>query len=65
MSQETAPDQGLSAAESTGAAPPKGLLQQMEELLAAVTADLAGLDADLRARERDPRTPSGTDDTPA
>jgi hypothetical protein len=62
LSQETAPDQGLSAAGSTGAAPPKGLLQQMEELLAAVTADLAGLNEDLRAAERTPQEPSRSDD---
>ncbi|MDF3290048.1 MULTISPECIES: hypothetical protein [Streptomyces] len=64
MSQETAPDQGLSDAGSTGAAPPKGLLQQMEELLAAVTADLAGLDADLRSSDRAP-APSADADGPA
>ncbi|MCQ4045875.1 hypothetical protein ACFOSC_22590 [Streptantibioticus rubrisoli] len=62
MSQETAPDQGLSAAGSTGTAPPKGLLQQMEELLAAVTADLAGLNEDLRAAERAPQEPWSNDD---
>ncbi|MEU1625910.1 hypothetical protein ABZ746_11400 [Streptomyces sp. NPDC020096] len=67
MSQGTAPDQGPSAEAETsrstdsgaGAAPPKGLLQRMEELLAAVSADLAGLDADLRSSaEREAAAPS-------
>ncbi|WP_369249754.1 hypothetical protein [Streptomyces sp. R41] len=40
MSQEAVPQQGSSA-------PPKGLLQQMEELMAALNADLSQLDADL------------------
>ncbi|MEU9331803.1 hypothetical protein AB0D49_01395 [Streptomyces sp. NPDC048290] len=42
MSEETVPQQG-------GAAQPKGLLQQMEELMAALSADLNALDADLQA----------------
>ncbi|CAM5699957.1 hypothetical protein STAFG_4292 [Streptomyces afghaniensis 772] len=41
MSEETVPQQG------TGQ--PKGLLQQMEELMAALNADLSALDADLQA----------------
>jgi hypothetical protein len=40
MSEETVP---LTA----GAGQPKGLLQQMEELMAALNADLSALDADL------------------
>ncbi|WP_189188310.1 hypothetical protein [Streptomyces albiflavescens] len=40
MSQEAVPQQGASA-------PPKGLLQQMEELMAALNADLTQLDAEL------------------
>ncbi|MET8828508.1 hypothetical protein ABZX40_22600 [Streptomyces sp. NPDC004610] len=32
-----------------GPAEPKGLLQQMEELMAALSADLNALDADLQA----------------
>ncbi|MFC8917979.1 hypothetical protein ACFT5C_19630 [Streptomyces sp. NPDC057116] len=42
MSQEAVPEQ---------AAPeqPKGLLEQMEELMAALTADLSQLDADLQS----------------
>ena len=42
MSEESAPPQG----EGTGR--PKGLLQQMEELMAALNADLSALDADLQ-----------------
>ncbi|WP_327267077.1 hypothetical protein OG444_28820 [Streptomyces sp. NBC_01232] len=36
---------------------PKGLLQQMEELMAALNADLSRLDADLQASTD--RTPEG------
>ncbi|WP_179272430.1 hypothetical protein [Streptomyces sp. XY006] len=42
MSEETVPQQG-------GTRQPKGLLQQMEELMAALNADLSALDADLQA----------------
>ncbi|MFJ8993947.1 hypothetical protein ACIRQH_26580 [Streptomyces sp. NPDC102279] len=42
MTQETVPQQGSFAQ-------PKGLLQQMEELMAALNADLSQLDADLSA----------------
>jgi hypothetical protein len=45
----------LSAAEAS-----KSLLQQMEELLATVSANLAGLGADLQATS--PRAPRTTDD---
>ncbi|MGW0822955.1 hypothetical protein [Streptomyces sp. NPDC002845] len=41
MSQEAVPEQTVPAAQ------PKGLLQQMEELMAALNADLSQLDADL------------------
>ncbi|MER5439175.1 hypothetical protein [Streptomyces sp. NPDC002790] len=54
MSQEAAPDEAVhdtSAPEQEGA--PKGLLQQMEELMAALNADLTQLDADL---QQPPRT---------
>ncbi|MEV8588245.1 hypothetical protein AB0424_15060 [Streptomyces sp. NPDC051180] len=56
MSQEAAPERAVpeqSAAQSvpeqktSGA--PKGLLQQMEELMAALSADLSQLDADLQS----------------
>jgi hypothetical protein len=43
MSEEFAPQQ------SDGSGRPKGLLQQMEELMAALNADLSALDADLQA----------------
>jgi hypothetical protein len=42
MSEKTVPQQG-------GTRQPKGLLQQMEELMAALNADLSALDADLQA----------------
>lgn len=45
MSEETVPQQGTSA----GSGQPKGLLQQMEELMAALNADLSALDADLQS----------------
>lgn len=47
MTQETVPHQGSPAQ-------PKGLLQQMEELMAALNADLSQLDADLSAPRRTP-----------
>ncbi|MFJ9540324.1 hypothetical protein ACIRPX_24065 [Streptomyces sp. NPDC101225] len=46
MSEESVPQQG----EGTGR--PKGLLQQMEELMAALNADLSALDADLQSAGR-------------
>lgn len=51
MSQEAAPEQAHapsapSVPEQQGK--PKGLLQQMEELMAALNADLTQLDADLQ-----------------
>ncbi|MDN0197458.1 hypothetical protein [Streptomyces sp. S.PNR 29] len=45
MSEETVPQQGGGAA----AGRPKGLLEQMEELMAALNADLSALGADLRS----------------
>ncbi|MET7700063.1 hypothetical protein [Streptomyces sp. NPDC005485] len=55
MSQEAAPQQ-------TVPAPPKGLLQQMEELMAALNADLSQLDADLQSSTGRPGTEgSGVD----
>lgn len=53
MSEETAPQQGA----ATAAAPPKGLLQQMEELMAALNADLSALDFDLRSTGAPRRAP--------
>ncbi|MGW7067853.1 hypothetical protein ACWGII_02015 [Streptomyces sp. NPDC054855] len=50
MSQEAVPEQEAarepSVPEQHG--PPQGLLQQMEELMAALNADLTRLDADLQ-----------------
>ncbi|MFF4500607.1 hypothetical protein [Streptomyces sp. NPDC001401] len=46
MSEESVPQQG------GGAGQPKGLLQQMEELMAALNADLSALDADLQSAGR-------------
>ncbi|WP_328493399.1 hypothetical protein OHS59_12035 [Streptomyces sp. NBC_00414] len=48
MSQETVPS-----------SQPKGLLQQMEELMAALNADLSQLDADLQ--QSGPHQPAPTD----
>ncbi|MFJ4786662.1 hypothetical protein [Streptomyces sp. NPDC088794] len=46
MSEESVPQQGGSSGQ------PKGLLQQMEELMAALNADLSALDADLQSAGR-------------
>jgi hypothetical protein len=46
MSEESVPQQG------GGTGRPKGLLQQMEELMAALNADLSALDADLQSAGR-------------
>ncbi|MFR9795040.1 hypothetical protein ACL02U_03910 [Streptomyces sp. MS06] len=43
MSEETVAQRG------GGTGRPKGLLQQMEELMAALNADLSALDADLQS----------------
>ncbi|WP_199832003.1 hypothetical protein [Streptomyces acidiscabies] len=37
---------------------PKGLLQQMEELMASLNADLSALDADLQSTGSSPRAVS-------
>ncbi|MFF8379418.1 hypothetical protein ACF07V_25190 [Streptomyces sp. NPDC015661] len=64
MSQEAAPEravpeqqvpQSVPAQKDAGA--PKGLLQQMEELMAALSADLSQLDADLQSTS-DRHTPA-------
>lgn len=55
MSQEAVPEQAAASANPVPQsvpgqqAAPKGLLQQMEELMAALTADLSQLDADLQS----------------
>ncbi|WP_199807008.1 MULTISPECIES: hypothetical protein [unclassified Streptomyces] len=51
MSEETVPQQD-------GTGQPKGLLQQMEELMAALNADLSALDADLQAAGHAGRGPA-------
>ncbi|MFD0265944.1 hypothetical protein ACFVGY_05010 [Streptomyces sp. NPDC127106] len=60
MSYESAPDHARR--EPGGAAAddaPKGLLQQMEELMAALNADLSQLDAELQSSaDRAPGAPS-------
>ncbi|KNB53303.1 hypothetical protein [Streptomyces caatingaensis] len=55
MHQEAVPDEAVpapAAAPQQGA--PKGLLQQMEELMAALNADLTQLDADLQSSAERP-----------
>ncbi|MFE3183088.1 hypothetical protein ACFXKR_19800 [Streptomyces violascens] len=59
MSQEAVPEETVPqqpvpqpAAERKGA--PRGLLQQMEELMAALNADLTQFDADLQSTDRTP-----------
>ncbi|CAL9609211.1 hypothetical protein [Streptomyces griseomycini] len=42
MSEESVPQQG-------GAGQPEGLVQRMEELMAALNAELSALDAELQA----------------
>ncbi|MFJ8309532.1 MULTISPECIES: hypothetical protein [unclassified Streptomyces] len=66
MSQEAVPEQtapqqsaAQSAPEHQGA--PKGLLQQMEELMATLNADLTQLDADLQSTAD--RAPTGDEPT--
>ncbi|MEU9861668.1 hypothetical protein AB0D99_12375 [Streptomyces sp. NPDC047971] len=56
MSQEAPPEKAMpeqpvqhSVPEQKGPGAPKGLLQQMEEMMAALTADLSRLDADLQS----------------
>ncbi|MEU9233121.1 hypothetical protein [Streptomyces subrutilus] len=53
-----------SAVAAAGGAP-KGLLQQMEELMAALNADLSQLDADLQSSaDRAPGTPAPEGERP-
>ncbi|WP_282698003.1 hypothetical protein [Streptomyces sp. CC208A] len=68
MSQEAAPEQALPEQQVPQSVPgqqapgaPKGLLQQMEELMAALSADLSQLDADLQssADRHEPGTADG------
>ncbi|MEV4738646.1 hypothetical protein [Streptomyces sp. NPDC049555] len=63
MTQEAVPDEAVPAqAASPRQAAPKGLLQQMEELMAALNADLTQLDADLQSADRSRPGASGADD---
>ncbi|MGW4699096.1 hypothetical protein [Streptomyces sp. NPDC004285] len=69
MSQEAAPERAVpeqpvpqSVPEQKGAGAPRGLLQQMEELMAALSADLSQLDADLQSTS-DRLTPDTGRDT--
>ncbi|MGW2490303.1 hypothetical protein ACWCV9_24270 [Streptomyces sp. NPDC001606] len=58
MSEESVPPQGGPAGQPSGSAGrPKGLLEQMEELMAALNADLSAL-ADLQTGGPR-RTPAG------
>ncbi|TGB11527.1 hypothetical protein [Streptomyces sp. MZ04] len=63
MSQEAVPEQEAarepSVPEQQGA--PKGLLKQMEELMAALNADLTQLDADLQQSTSTGTMPPGGD----
>lgn len=69
MSQEATPQQVVpkqraqqpahQSAQQQGA--PKGLLQQMEELMAALNADLSQLDADLQSTAARPPATAGAD----
>ncbi|MFE5797091.1 hypothetical protein ACFQ8C_31555 [Streptomyces sp. NPDC056503] len=72
MSQEAASERALpeqhvpqSVPEQQAPGAPKGLLQQMEELMAALSADLSQLDADLQstAERLDPEAAGEGHDT--
>ncbi|MBC2876697.1 MULTISPECIES: hypothetical protein [Streptomyces] len=55
MHQEAVPAEAVpQQAASPRQDPPKGLLQQMEELMAALNADLSQLDADLQSSAERP-----------
>ncbi|MFJ3223938.1 hypothetical protein ACIPJS_11260 [Streptomyces sp. NPDC086783] len=53
MSQEAVPEQAVPD-------PSKGLLQQMEELMAALTADLSQFDAHLQSTGTRPESPDSS-----
>ncbi|MET8683222.1 hypothetical protein ABZV77_03320 [Streptomyces sp. NPDC004732] len=61
MSKEAVPEQEAAhdAPVPAQQGAPKGLLQQMEELMAALNADLTQLDADLQ--QSAPAAPTGSD----
>ncbi|MER5298687.1 hypothetical protein ABT039_04380 [Streptomyces lasiicapitis] len=58
------PEQARAHAPAEQQGPPKGLLQQMEELMAALNADLTQLDADLQ-QSTTSRPPAGGEPDPA
>ncbi|AZM56052.1 hypothetical protein DMA15_28520 [Streptomyces sp. WAC 01529] len=62
MSQEAVPEQEAAQDPSVPApqGAPKGLLQQMEELMAALNADLTQLDADLQQSASTAPQPPGS-----
>ncbi|MGW6055992.1 hypothetical protein [Streptomyces sp. NPDC055189] len=60
MSQEAVPEQGAAREPSAPQQEPPNLLQQMDELMAALNADLTQLDADLQQS-----TPAGDTAPPA
>ncbi|MCL7424538.1 hypothetical protein ACFVP3_28640 [Streptomyces sp. NPDC057806] len=49
MSEESVPQQGGATSAGGADGRPKGLLQQMEELMAALNADLSALDAEFQS----------------
>ncbi|MEU7113379.1 hypothetical protein [Streptomyces sp. NPDC046182] len=66
MPQEAAPQKALpepsvqqSVPEQKGSGAPQGLLQQMEELMAALNADLSQFDADLQSSADRQEPPAG------
>ncbi|MHC0429148.1 hypothetical protein ACX6XY_03020 [Streptomyces sp. O3] len=63
MSQESAPEQAAPSVPEQDGGQPKSLLQQMEELMAALNADLTQLDADLQSSGT--RSAPTGDDTPS
>ncbi|MFD6436413.1 hypothetical protein [Streptomyces venezuelae] len=72
MSQEAVPDQEAAPAQEAAhdasvpaQQPPKGLLQQMEELMAALNADLTQLDADLQQSTAPPGSTAPTGAAPS
>ncbi|MFB7514567.1 hypothetical protein [Streptomyces sp. NPDC056144] len=68
MSQEAAPERAVpeQSVPQPGTPAPKGLLQQMEELMAALSADLSQLDADIQssADRTDQEQPQHRENTP-
>ncbi|MCB5181456.1 hypothetical protein [Streptomyces antimicrobicus] len=66
MSQESVPEHtGLEPAVPAQSGAPKGLLQQMEELMAALNADLSQLDADLQSSSAASASSPATTASPA